>query len=97
MKKEIITMPLNLDIAIHNWMEARWHWVRRDECTGAYGSERLDRFMDATYVLYSAFAEGWQGEEKTLVAAYEAFKRVLVEVSECDHLEVEFIHSNRAM
>ena len=74
----------DLEDAIDAWLTAREEWL-----TGV-GREKLDRFTAATNVLYAAFAQDWQGDERTLPEAFEQFKKALIEDESVGyrHLEV---------
>ena len=84
---EGMTMNLDLEDAIDDWLAARDQWL------GGCGRESLEPFTNATNMLYAVFSEDWRGDERSLIEAFEQFRKALVadgDWGDC-HLQVEAI------
>lgn len=69
-----MTMNLDLENAMERWLAAR------ERCSCGCCREKLEPFTNATNMLYAAFSQDWQGDERTLPEAFEQFRKALVAV-----------------
>ena len=90
---EGMTMNLDLEDSIKRWLAAR------EQCSCGCCGEKLEPFTNATNMLYAAFSEDWQGDERTLHVAFEQFSEALVADGDFGyrHLEVSAVYPNRSM
>jgi len=68
-----MTMNLDLEHAIERWLAAR------EQCSCGCCQEKLEPSTNATNMLYAAFSEDCQGDERTMPEAFEQFRKALVE------------------
>jgi hypothetical protein len=87
-----MTMNLDLEDAIKEWLAAR------EQCYGACWWEKLEPFTNATNMLYAAFSEDWQGDERMLHVAFDQFSEALVADGDWGyrHLEVSVVYPDRS-
>ncbi len=95
LRNECLAAPeaqLLLAQAIDDWLAAREQWL------DGRGRETLDRCTAATNVLYAAFAQDWQGNERAFDESFKQFKETLIEDESFGSclLEVSEVYPNRA-
>src|ERR1035441_10478344 len=64
-----MTLNLDLEYAIEHWLAAR------EQCSCGCCREKFEPFTNTTNMLYVAFSEDWQGDERTLPEAFEQLDR----------------------